>query len=130
MKDNFEKEIARLGKALGKWRAVNSRPTPIPSEIWSGAATMARLHGVGLVARTLRLDRGKLKKLAEKNAIVKTDPSSSPTFVELKAPPVKPRSHSLSCAVEVRSVGGGVMRAQLDGLSAAELGVVFQAFGC
>jgi len=51
--------------------------------MWSAAALLARTHGAGLVARTLRLDYYKLRARVKDNAVPLRKP---PAFVEVKGP--------------------------------------------
>lgn len=129
MTKKHHKEINRLEKALQKWRATHSRPTPIPSSIWSGAAQLAGDLGVGSVAKKLRLDYTKLKKLTEKLAPGPCSESLA-TFLEFRPTETTPQiGLVVSCAIEVTGTNGGVLRARLDGLPAADLGTVFRVFG-
>lgn len=130
MTKHHRREIVRLEKALREWRATHKSPTPIPAEIWSSAVDLARQLSVGQISRALHLDHGKLKRLTDRSALAK-DPSSSAvaTFVEFKAEQFAPPTSAISCALEIESVGGGAMRARLDGITANDLGLVFRAFG-
>jgi hypothetical protein len=63
-------------------------PVPICSRsaspaLWTSAATMATIHGVGPVARTLRRDYHKLKRQVPQ-ASPAVWPSAAPAFVELR----------------------------------------------
>ncbi len=121
MTKHHRREIVRLEKALREWRATHKSPTPIPAEIWSGAVDLARQLSVGQISRALHLDHGKLKRLTGRSALA--------TFVEFKAEQFVPPTSAISCALEIESVGGGVMIARLDGIAANDLGLVFRAFG-
>ncbi|MFA5507212.1 MAG: hypothetical protein WC423_17415 [Vulcanimicrobiota bacterium] len=128
------RELTRLEKSLREWRAKHHRPTPIPDEVWSGAAGLANQLGVGQVARTLRLDHGKLKRLTEgpvtATATVTTKPLSPvATFVEFQAAQFTQPPSTLSCALEIESASGGMMRARLEAVSPSDLGTVFRMFG-
>lgn len=122
-----QREMARLETELTEWRATNQRPTPIPANIWSGAAKLTEQLGISEVARILRLDYSKLKRLAEGTVPTKK-PSPVATFVEFQPSQFTHTVGTVSCALEMESAGGGVMRARLDGVSPTDLGTVFRVF--
>lgn len=131
MTNEQRRELARLEKSLREWRAKHHRPTPIPDRVWNGAAGLAKEVGVGQVARTLRLDHGKLKRLAESPVAAAITKPRSPvaTFVEFQAAQFVQSTSTLSCALEIESTTGGVMRARLEAVSPNDLGTVFRIFG-
>ena len=121
------RELARLDKALRDWRATNKSPTPLPTKIWDGAIKLAGQLGVGAVSRTLHLDHSKLKRLTDQLAPVETPTPPVATFMELKVE--HPPTGTISCALEIESAGGGILRARLDGVTPYDLGAVFKTFG-
>lgn len=132
MTKDQRRELTSLEKSLREWRAKHHTPTPIPDEVWSGAAGLANQLGVGQVARTLRLDHGKLKRLTEGPVTVAatTKPlSPMATFVEFQAAQFTQPTSTLSCALEIESASGGMMRARLEAVSPSDLGTVFRMFG-
>lgn len=56
-----QRTLEQVKLQLTEWRVSNSAPTPIPGEIWDTAVHLAARHGVGPIARALRLDYGALK---------------------------------------------------------------------
>ena len=64
-----QREMARLETALAEWRATNQRPTPIPANIWSGAAKLTEQLGVSEVAQVLRLDSGQAETDGRRNRL-------------------------------------------------------------
>jgi hypothetical protein len=97
-----------------EWRKNRQARSPIPDELWSAAAELARKDGVSRIAAELHLDGGKLKRLMG----AKTTPEKpAPAFVEL----VTPRAHSIAeCTIELEGPRGTV-RIQLRGASASDL---------
>ena len=66
---NRRKDLDTTREALASWRRSHGgRGRPIPAALWSDAADVARANGVAETARALRLDPGKLAKLAEGGA--------------------------------------------------------------
>jgi hypothetical protein len=67
-----------------QWRQTREGRIPIPDELWSMAAEVARRDGVNRTATVLHLDGGKLKRMmGTLNAV--DNRAESPTFVELMA---------------------------------------------
>lgn len=77
-------ELDELGLRLNHWRRGHSAPSPIPVEIWRGAAELARVMGVATVAKALRLDYARLKRLSLDEVAESPAVRSAPTFVELR----------------------------------------------
>jgi hypothetical protein len=103
-----------------KWRQNRQGKSPIPDELWSAAAELARKDGINRTAAELHLDGGKLKRLMG----AKTTPGkSATTFVEL----LTPRAISVpECTIELEGRRGTV-RIQLKGASALDLASVSRA---
>jgi hypothetical protein len=97
-----------------EWRKDRQGKSPIPKELWSAAAELARKNGVNRTAAELHLDGGKLKRLMG----AKTTPGKPvPAFVEL----LTPRAVSIpECTIELEGRHGTV-RIQLKGATASDL---------
>ena len=75
--------LEHLQRQLSVWRRKQTGPARLPEAIWIAATELARTHGTGLVARTLRLDYYKLRnRVSGKTGPVTTPPA----FVEIRAP--------------------------------------------
>ena len=48
-----------------RWRSSHQGRLPIPEALWASAAAVAREHRVCCTAKILRLEYGKLKRMAE-----------------------------------------------------------------
>ena len=103
-----------------EWRKNRQGKGPIPDELWSAAAELARKDGISRTAAELHLDGGKLKRLM----VEKTTPGkSAPAFVEL----LTPRAISIpECTIELEGRHGTV-RIQLKGASASDLATLSRA---
>jgi hypothetical protein len=89
---------------------------PIPEGLWASAAAVAREHGVFRTAKVLRLEYGKLKRMAE-SASGNPQPATAPTaFLELMPQPVGVSD----CLIEVEGPGGK-MRLKWKGATASDL---------
>lgn len=122
-----EFEILNLQQALSDWRLSHKAPVPIPMEIWSGAARAAAVLGVGPVAKTLRVDFAKLKRLVvgDCSSRVPDGTQMSATFLEVTTHGL---AQPLSCRLEVTSREGAVLKGYLDGAAPAEMAAVLREF--
>jgi hypothetical protein len=73
----------------------------MPQRLWQEAVRLAQTYGVGVVARSLRLDYGKLSKRVKADLLIKT---SGPAFVEVS--PLQPVPMSRECVVEMKRPDG------------------------
>ena len=97
-----------------EWRQNRLGKSPIPDELWSAAAELARKDGINRTAAELHLDGGKLKRLMGAKT---TSGKPAPTFVELLAP----RAVSIpECTIELEG-RRGTLRIQLKGALASDL---------
>jgi hypothetical protein len=115
--------MRRVQAHFGRWRESHAGRLPIPEALWAEAAELAREHGVFRTAKVLRLEYGKLKRLAA---------SSSPSPVSRKvarlaAPPaafmelLAPGTSGVSeCLIEMEGPRGK-LRIQWKGATAADL---------
>ncbi|MEO8185281.1 MAG: hypothetical protein ABI895_41265 [Deltaproteobacteria bacterium] len=81
-------QIDRMQRRLEQWRQRHGGPgRPIPKELWDGAAEVARVEGVAVTARALRLDRYRLAQRTEveADAHVGVGAEASAGFVEVDA---------------------------------------------
>ena len=112
--------IGEVRTRFEEWRKNRQGKSPIPDELWSAAAELARKDGVSRTAAELRLDGGKLKRLMGAKATLR---KPVPTFVEL----LTPRAISIpECTIELEGRHGTV-RIQLKGASASDLAALSRA---
>lgn len=110
-------DLSQLRRQLDRWRQSQSGATRLPEALWTSAATLAATHGVGPVARALRLDYNKLKRQL---------PPAPPSFVEL-APGEGLIPASPVCRIELFDSAGAKMTVNLPCDPATVAGVA-QAF--
>jgi hypothetical protein len=55
-------DIAGLCQQIGQWRQTRRHREPMPKELWSLAASLARRYGVARLARVGRLDYYSLRE--------------------------------------------------------------------
>jgi hypothetical protein len=103
-----------------EWRQNRQGKSPIPDELWSAAAELARRDGINRTAAELHLDGDKLKRLMGASA---TPGKPAPTFVEL----LTTRVVSIpDCTIELEGRRGTV-RIQLKGACASDLASLSRA---
>lgn len=133
-----ESQLNELRHAVESWRRSRKPPAGMPDHLWSAAALLAAEVGVGIVVKELRIDHGKLMRLAEQlrpTGKLTQHPrqqkglAPAARFVEVPAATVaKSFSPALSCMFEVESPGRGRLRAQLDGATALEVATILREF--
>src|SRR2546423_11352937 len=77
--------MRRVHRRFERWRSSRQGRLPIPEALWASAAAVAREHGVFRTAKILRLEYGKLKRMAESEAPA-TATARPAEFLELVAP--------------------------------------------
>jgi len=97
-----------------EWRQNRQGKSPIPDELWSAAAELARKDGINRTAAELHLDGGKLKR---RMGAKTTSGKPAPTFVELLAPRAV---LCPECTIEMEG-RRGTIRIQLKGASTSDL---------
>ena len=107
----------RLLRRFERWRRSHRGRLPIPEGLWASAAEAAREHGVFRTAKVLRLEYGKLKRLAETAAPGSRATTPSATFLELMSSPAAGLSE---CLIELEGPRGK-MRIQWKGATGVDL---------
>ena len=110
--------MQRIHRRFERWRSSHQGRLPIPEALWASAAAVAREHGVFRTAKILRLEYGKLKRMAESDAPARRALAPPAEFLELVAPP---QTVGLSeCIIELEGPRGK-MRIQWKGAAAPDL---------
>lgn len=90
--------VMALRERIDTWRRERLRPrSRLPEELWLEAAALARVHGLNLVARAVKLDYYSLKERMG-SASERTEGKRHPTFVEVAVTP--PTATIGDCVVE------------------------------
>lgn len=105
-------------------RQSPSGATRLPEDLWISAAALALTHGVGPVARALRLDYNTLKRQVPPPA--QAAPLAAAPFVELRPRQWLPQA-AIGCRIEVSDPTGARMTLELPCDPATVAGVA-QAF--
>jgi hypothetical protein len=104
-----------------RWRSSHQGRLPIPEALWAAAAAVAREHGVFRTAKILRLEYGKLKRMAGLAVPVRRAPAPPADFLELVAPQrLSTGSDLTECVIELEGPRG-TMRIQWKGAAAPDL---------
>jgi hypothetical protein len=107
-------DLLELRRQLDGWRRSQTSRSRLPEELWVLAASLARIHGVSLVARSLGLSYYKLRQ--------RLAPAAPAEFVELR-PLAAASPGGGACVVELSDGSGGWMTIRLSGEGAALLGL-------
>jgi len=76
-------DLHLLSEQLAQWRGQQVGRRRLPEEVWRAAATLARDQGLARVARVLRIDYYKLKRLAATQACSAPGQAPPVHFAEL-----------------------------------------------
>ena len=118
-KERFEIPVGmrRVCRRFERWRKGHKARLPIPEALWAEAAKAAREHGVFRASKTLHLEYGKLKRMAEANPASVRPTVAPATFLELMPPA------TIGVAVCLIELDGprGKMRIEWKGATAASL---------
>ena len=117
-------DLNQLRHQLDRWRQSQCGATRLSEDLWTSAATLALTHGVGPVARALRLDYNKLKRQVPPPT--QAAPLAAAPFVELRPREWLPQV-AAACRIEVSDPQGAKMTLELPCDSATVVGVA-QAF--
>ena len=109
--------MQRVYRRFERWRSSHRGRLPIPKALWGAAGEVAREHGVFRTAKILRLEYGKLKRMAESAAPVRRAPAPPAEFLEVVAPSVPGPTE---CVIELEGPRGK-MRIQWKGAAAPDL---------
>ncbi len=109
-----------------RWRRTRQGKAPIPEELWSAAAALARRDGVNPTAVALHLDGGKLKRrMGTSGRAAPKEPPAA--FVELLAPrQARSGSPLPECTLELEG-RHGKLRIHCPATTAAELAALSRA---
>ena len=109
--------MRRICRRFERWRDGHKARLPIPEALWAAAAQSAREHGVFRASKVLRLEYGKLKRMAEGVSAPPRTAMEPATFLEL----VPPQAVGLAeCLVELEGPRGK-MRIQWKGTTPPDL---------
>jgi hypothetical protein len=113
--------MQRIYRRFERWRSSHQGRVPIPAALWASAAEVAREHGIFRTAKILRLEYGKLKRMAESATPAVRRATAPAEFLELVALQGAPSGPGLSeCLIELEGPRGK-MRIQWKGVTAPDL---------
>ncbi len=58
-------DVRQVLARIERWRATRKKRTAMPEQLWEGATTLARVHGIYWTARALRMSYESLKRRVE-----------------------------------------------------------------
>jgi hypothetical protein len=113
--------MQRIYRRFERWRSSHRGRLPIPAALWASAAEVAREHGIFRTAKILRLEYGKLKRMAESATPAVRRAPAPAEFLELVALQGAPSGSGLTeCVIELEAPRGK-MRIQWKGATAPDL---------
>jgi hypothetical protein len=118
--------IDRLRGRIEHWRKTRKKRSPMPTDLWDAAVSIAREHGVYAVSRDLRLNHENLKKRVEGiSGGRRNDGGGSSGFVELAGSQLIGTS---GVVVELVDGNGAMLKIRLPGCNGLDVRGLAQAF--
>lgn len=91
--------LQAVSDAFDQWRHSREKRSPIPENLWQAAITLSSFYSTYRIAKALRLDYAKLKRLIHESIV--RDPGSG--FVELRAESLFAPGQ---CSIQLQSPAG------------------------
>ena len=135
--DPDRRPVIALGRRIERWRRMRRRRSPMPRELWSVAAALARERGVYAVARAVGVDYGALKRRAEAHssrgarARIGEAPCNAPAgpFVELSGADLLGAGAPTGPVIELSASDGMRLVVRLPPAARLDVGDLLRAFG-
>lgn len=112
--------MQRIYRRFERWRNSHQGRVPIPAALWVSAAAVAREHGIFRTAKILRLEYGKLKRMAESAAPAVRRAPARAEFLELTLQGAPSGPGLSECLIELEGPRGK-MRIQWKGATVPDL---------
>lgn len=112
--------IEELRDRLAEWRRTRKPPSRIPEELWAMAVQLAGQHGVGKIARIVRLDYAALRK-----RLYPRPAAGAAAFVEWLSPVATSIGE---CSLEVRSSRGSHLLVHMKNVAPVSLAAFIREF--
>jgi hypothetical protein len=117
-------DLTQTAAAIAHWRSTVPRRSRIPDEFWSQAVELADRHGVGKVARALRLDYTALKRRVTRpcgGAVATVAAALPAAFVEY---PFGLAGAGARCVLALSDARGRSLRIEWTGSATGEVAAV------
>lgn len=131
--------LEKVRERFEQWRGTHTSRSRLPEELWAAAVKTVGAFGLHRTSRALRLDYYSLKRRAEKQSTIATDPPQkaakrcrlaagpatrlASTFIELA-----PVAGACECTVELEDAVGSTMRVHWKGVGMPDLAALSRSF--
>lgn len=116
-----EDRLQTVCNAFNDWRSSRRKGSPIPAHLWDAAVSLSPVYSTCHIARALKLDYMKLKRLING----KTSHDRPPGFFELKHESFLTAGQ---CTIHLQSPKGFRMEIRAEGASPAQFLPLITAF--
>jgi hypothetical protein len=123
--------VSRVRLRVELWREQGFNRWRMPEELWAAAVSLARTHGVGPIARALRLDHGSLRKRMDRDSAGcgSGEPGSAARFVEIDPLHlVRGLAESSGAVVELSDMEGTKLVVRLGERESLDVPALVEAF--
>jgi hypothetical protein len=130
---SLPKPVGSLLEGIEHWRETREKRSPMPEELWDEAVKLARVFGVYVISRDLRLNYARLKERVETETTGDDerdghDADDSIAFVEVGLGSIPEKASRDEVVVEVRSADGSEMTIRLPSQMSMDVGDWVGAF--
>jgi hypothetical protein len=120
-------EVKQLAEDLRGWREQRRHGQRIPQELWNGAVSAARRHGLHQISQALKLDYYQLKRRVGGEKKGKGNGSKSEALFE-ELPAMVARNSEARCVVELEKGNGAKLRVSVSDAATVDWCRVKEAF--
>lgn len=113
--------LQAVSDAFEEWRHLREKRSPIPESLWRAAITLSSFYSPYQIAKVLRLDYAKLKRLIDAG----TARDSGSGFIELRAESLFAPGQ---CSIQLRSPAGFHMEIRAEAAVPTQLLPLITAF--
>ena len=113
--------LQSVSDAFAEWRRSREKRGPIPESLWRAAVALSSSYSTYRIAKVLRLDYAKLKRLVTESTV----PESSQRFVEIRAESLFAPAQ---CSIQLHNPAGFHMEIRAEAAVSAQFLPLITAF--
>jgi hypothetical protein len=122
-------DVRKIHARIERWRKTRKRRTAMPEQMWRGAVSLAKVHGVYWTARALRLSYESLKRrVGATPGNGQGGQKNHPGFVEIDPAPLMGFAQPTGSMVEMSDAEGAKLMIRLTDGVELDLAGLAEAF--
>lgn len=121
--------MAEIRHGIDHWRSTRRKHSPMPTELWTAAVSLARVYGVSATSRALTLSYGSLKdRMVQSSPKIGRRATGPVRFVELDPGSLVGPSEPSGAVLELCAADGAKLVLRLRDPSGVDLAGLAEAF--